>query len=50
MLLNNLGSKDSLVTKLNQFISYYNRKNLIKKSAKNVAWELVPGPFVFIKN
>ena len=33
--------------KFDQFISYYKRKNFIKKIA---TWKLVPGPFMFAKN
>ena len=33
--------------KFDQFISYYKRKNFIKKIA---TWKLVPGPFTFAKN
>ena len=35
ILLNNLGSKDSLLMKFGQFMSYYRRKNFIKKLYKN---------------
>ena len=44
-LLNNLGSKRSLVMKFGQFMQYYKIFFLSKNSTKNVAWELVPGPF-----
>ena len=45
ILLNNLGSKRSLVIKFGQFMQYYRKNFLIKNSTKNVAWKLVPGPF-----
>ena len=45
ILLNNLGSKRSLVMKFGQFMQYYKIFFLSKNSTKNVAWELVPGPF-----
>ena len=35
ILLNNLGSKHSLLIKLGQFMSYYKRKNFLKKFNKN---------------
>ena len=35
--------------KFGQFMSYSKINNFIKK-LKNVAWKLVPGPFVFAKN
>ena len=40
ILLNNLGSKHSLVMKFGQFM-YYKRKILSKISMENVVWELV---------
>ena len=45
ILLNNLGSKRSLVTKLGQFMQYYQIIFSSKNSMKDVAWELVTGPF-----
>ena len=45
ILLNNLGSKRSLVMKFGQFMQYYKIIFLSKNSTKNVAWKLVPGPF-----
>ena len=45
ILLNNLGSKCSLVMKFDQFMQYYKIIFLSKNSTKNVAWKLVPGPF-----
>ena len=51
ILLNNLESKLSLVMKVGKFMSYYKRKIFIKKKRKkNMAWKLVPGPFLFLKN
>ena len=50
ILLNNLGSKRSLVMKFDQFIQYYKIIFLSKNFMKSVAWELVPGPFSFSKN
>ena len=44
-ILNNLGSKRSLVMKFGQFMQYYKVIFLSKNSRKNVAWEQVPGPF-----
>ena len=35
------------------FMSYNKRKNFKKKkknSAKTMAWKVVPGPYVFVKN
>ena len=45
ILLNNLGSKRSLVMTFGQFMQYFKIIFLSKNSTKNVAWELVPGPF-----
>ena len=45
VLLNNLESKRSLVMKYGLFIQYYKVIFLSKNSTKNVAIELVPGPF-----
>ena len=50
MLLNNLGSKHSLLMKFGQFMSYYKRKKFIKKLGKTGTWKLVPDPFVFTKS
>ena len=49
ILLNNLGSKRSQLTKFGQFI-YYKRKKISKNSTKTAIWKLVPGPFVLAKN
>ena len=49
ILLNNLGSRHSLVTKFGQCMYYY-KINLSKNYMKNMAWKLVPGPFKFSKN
>ena len=49
-LLNNVGSKHSLVTKFSQFMQYYQIIFLSYNSTKNVACKLVPGPFYFSKN
>ena len=35
ILLNNLGSKHTLLMKFGQFMSYYERKKIIKKFYKN---------------
>ena len=45
ILLNNLGSKHSLVTKFGQFIKYYKMQFLSEKYIKNVTLKLFPGPF-----
>ena len=45
ILLNNLGSKRSLVMKFGQFMQYYKIIFLLKNSTKNVTWKLVLGPF-----
>ena len=45
ILLNNMGRKHSLVIKFGHFKQYYKVIFLSKNSTKNVAWELVPGPF-----
>ena len=44
-ILNNLGTKCSLVMKFGQFMQYYKIISLSKNSTKNVAWKLVPGLF-----
>ena len=44
ILLNNLGSKRSLLMKFGQFMQHY-KKFLSKNSTKKVARELVSGPF-----
>ena len=49
-LLNNLGIKQSLLTKFGQFMSYYKLKKVSKIFAKTAQWKLVPSPFVFPKN
>ena len=49
ILLNNLGRKHSLLTKLGQFMSYYKRKKLSQNSTKIATWKLVSGPFLFEK-
>ena len=36
--------------KFDQFMSYYKRKNFIKKFYKNCGLKLVLGPFVIAKN
>ena len=41
ILMNNLGSKRSLVMKFGQFMQYYKIIFLLKNSSKNVAWKLV---------
>ena len=41
ILMNNLGSKRSLVMKFGQFMQYYKIIFLWKNSSKNVAWKLV---------
>ena len=43
ILLNNLGSKHSLVMKFGQFM--YSLCFLSKNYIKNVVWRLVPDPF-----
>ena len=45
ILLNNLGSKCSLVMKFGQFMQYYKIIFLSKNPTKNVARKLVPSPF-----
>ena len=45
ILLNNLGSKHSLVMKSGQFKQYYKIIFLSQIYMKDVAWKLVPGPF-----
>ena len=45
ILLNNLGSKHSLVMKFGQLMQYYQIIFLSKNYTKNVARKLVPGPF-----
>ena len=44
-LLNNLGSKRSLVMKFGQFMQYYQIFFFVKNSTKNVTWKLVSDPF-----
>ena len=50
ILLNNLGSKQSLIMKFGQFMPYYKEKILSKNSTKTANRKLAPGPFVFAKN
>ena len=45
ILLNNLGSKHSLVMKFGQFIKYYKMQFLSENYIKNVTLKLFPGPF-----
>ena len=45
ILLNNLGIKHSLAMKFGQFMQYYKIVFLLKNYTKNVAWEVVAGPF-----
>ena len=49
ILLNNSGSKWSLVMKFDQFMPYCKIIFLSKNSTKNVAWKLVPGLFLIFK-
>ena len=49
ILLNNLGSKRSLVMKFGQFMQYYKIIFLSKNATKNVAWKLVADPFKFFE-
>ena len=49
-LLNNLGSKHSLVIKFGQFMSYYDEKIASKTFTKNMPRKLVPDFSEFIKN
>ena len=44
-ILNDLGSKRSLVMKFGQFMQYHKIIFSSKNSMKNLAWELVPYPF-----
>ena len=44
-ILNNLGSKCSLVMKFGQFMQYYNIIFFIKQFYEKCGLELVPGPF-----
>ena len=44
ILLSNLGSKQSLVMKFDQF-SNIRKENLSKNLMQNVAWKLAPGSF-----
>ena len=50
ILLNVFGSKHILVMKYAQFMECYTGNILYKNYSKNVAWELVPGAFLFLKN
>ena len=45
ILVNNLGSKYSLVMKFGQCMQYCKIIFLLKDSMKNVAWKLVAGSF-----
>ena len=45
ILLNNLGSKRSVVMKSGQFMQYYKIIFLSKISMKDVAWKLALGSF-----
>ena len=47
ILLNNLGSKHSLVMKFGRFMPYHKITFLSKNSTKNVAWKLVAALFNF---
>ena len=49
ILLNNLGSKHSLLMKFGQFMSYYKRKKIIKKFYKNCNLETSSRPFYVYK-
>ena len=50
ILLNNLGSKHSLVMNLACLCHITKENFLSKKFMKNMAWALVPGPFWFQRN
>ena len=43
-------SKQSLLVKFGQFMSYYRRKKLSKDFTQTVTWKLVPDPLVLAKN
>ena len=45
ILLNNLGSKRSLVRNMANLCDIINQKFLSKSPTKNVVWKLDPGPF-----
>ena len=47
--MNNLGSKQSLLMKFGQFMSYYKRKNLIKKLYQNCGLKTSSRPFFVCK-
>ena len=49
MLLNNLGSKHSLLMKCGQFMSYYKRKNFIEKFHGNWDLETSSRPFLCLQ-
>ena len=49
VLLNNLGSKHSLLMKFDQFMSYYKRKNFIKKLHENCGPKASSTPFCVCK-
>ena len=50
ILLNNLGSKHSALTKFGQFMSYYKRKDFIKKFYKNCDLKTSPRPICVCKD
>ena len=50
ILLNNLGSKHSLLMKFDQFMSYYKRKNFSKKFDESCDLKTSSRPFLFAKN
>ena len=50
ILLNNLGSKHSLVIKFGQFMYYYKRKCFIKKLYKKYGPETSSRPFLIFKD
>ena len=45
-----IGRRHGLLMKFDQFMSYSERNNFIKKFYKYAPWKLVPGTFVFTKN
>ena len=49
ILLNNLGSKHGQLMKFGQFISYYKRKNVVKKFLKNCHLKTSSRPFCVCK-
>ena len=50
ILLDNMGSKQSLLLKFGQFMSCYKRKTFIKNSTTTARWKLAPSFFVFTNN